>query len=151
MLHSEHLLLSCNKFYYDIQRRSRRHRHFFIPLRLRVNPALYLSLRQQSLFHSAEIQHAEAVVPYDKPTPHHSHTHLQQLHKNTHFNGARYRYRSRALTFLADSLCSTPVRTTGYPCPPKPHNPHLHINLLFNIILCHSRPICHSASRLPPS
>lgn len=47
--------------------------------------------------------------------------------------------------------CSTSVRTTGYPCPPKPHTPHLHINLLFNIILCHSRPICHSPSKLLPS
>lgn len=40
--------------------------------------------------------------------------------------------------------------TTGYPCPPKPQAPHLHINLLFNKILCHSRPICHS-TRKPPS
>ncbi len=55
------------------------------------------------------------------------------------------------LTFFSASLCSTLVRTTGYPCPPKPYTPHLHINLLFNIILCHSRPICHSASKPPPS
>lgn len=65
--------------------------------------------------------------------------------QNTHVNGVQYRCRSGA------SFCSTSLRTTGYPCPPQPYTPHLHINLLFNIMLCHLRPIFHSASKLPPS
>lgn len=111
-------------------------------------------MRDDSLFHSAEIQFTvvcrfHTVRAQLQRT--HAHTHLRQSGKKTHFNGLRYRYRTQALTFPSASPCSTPVRTTGYPCPPKPHTPHLHINLLFNIILCHSRPICHSACRPPPS
>lgn len=148
MLRLQHLLLSCSKFHYDTRRSRRGRRYSAAPRRestiLSVTvPVVIVPLNTPGLsFHTVNL-----------PTPHthaRARAHLQRLHSNTRVNGQRYRY-SGALAPLAGSLCSTSVRTTGYPGPPKPHNPHLHINLLFNIILCHSRPICHSPSRLPPS
>lgn len=132
--------------------------HFLMFPSCNVNLALSVSVWRLIVPLSWDLIHCGLPSPHSKyPAPRHTHTHtdarahLHRSRENTHFNGLRYRYRTRALTFPSASLCSTSVRTTGYPCPPKPHTPHLHINLLFNIILCHSRPICHSASRPPPS
>lgn len=126
--------------------------HFLMFPSCNVNLALSVSVCRLIVPLSWDPIHCGLPSPHSKyPAPRHTHAHLHRSRENTHFNGLRYRYRTRALTFPSASLCSTSVRTTGYPCPPKPHTPHLHINLLFNVILCHSRPICHSASRPPPS